>query len=223
MQKMFTLIRQGNLDEVKKIIEKKPEEVNCISGPKPKKDHAQSPLQVAFKIGSFDIAEYLIEHGADINFMEAEDEDSGLRAPVLFDAINAAITSLCYKRFDVSEKAMEYVKRLIKLGADVNKRASNGYDAINWAVCQAELIMEHPTLYTESQEAVRKQLARILDLLIENGADYTAWANRGHYAEPHPGPTNRSIYLDSSALETPCKPEMSKFLQEYFGSRCLQI
>lgn len=35
-----------------------------------------------------------------------------------------------------------------------------------------------------TQVAVRKQLTRILDLLIENGADYIAWANRGHYAEP---------------------------------------
>lgn len=108
MKKLFTVIRQGKLDEVKRIIEKKPELVNCISGVLPKKDHGQSPLQVALKTGKYEIADYLIEHGADINFMEAEDDDPGLRAPVLFDAINSTITSLCYKRFDESEIAFGY-------------------------------------------------------------------------------------------------------------------
>ena len=97
MKKLFTVIRQGKLDEVKRLIEKKPELVHCVSGPLPKKDHGQSPLQVALKTGKYEIADYLIEHGADVNFMEAEDDDPGLRAPVLFDAISAAIISLCFK------------------------------------------------------------------------------------------------------------------------------
>ncbi len=65
MKKLFTVIRQGKLDEVKAIIEKKPELVNCVSGPLQKKDHGQSPLQVAFKTGNYEIAGYLIPHGAD--------------------------------------------------------------------------------------------------------------------------------------------------------------
>lgn len=78
MKKLFTAIRQGKLDEVKSIIEKKPELVNCVSGALPKKDHRQSPLQVAFKTGKYEIADFLIEHGADIDFMETEDDDPGL-------------------------------------------------------------------------------------------------------------------------------------------------
>lgn len=104
----------------------------------------------------------MIEHGADINFMEVEDEDPGLRAPVLFDAISAAITSLCYQRFDESEIAFSYVKKLVERGADVNKLASNGFDAINWSVSNAELLFERAGVYSESQEAVRRQLTRIL-------------------------------------------------------------
>ncbi|OUN67608.1 hypothetical protein B5G11_15790 [Drancourtella sp. An57] len=65
MKKLFIVIRQGKLDEVKRIIERKPELVNCVSGALPKKDHGQSPLQVALKAGKFEIADYLIEHGAD--------------------------------------------------------------------------------------------------------------------------------------------------------------
>lgn len=227
MKKLFTVIRQGKLDEVKRIIEHKPNLVNCVSGVLPKKDHGQSPLQVAFKAGKYEIADYLIEHGADVNFMEAEDEDPGLRAPVLFDAISATVISLCYKRFDESELAFGYIEKLVERGADVNKLASNGYDAINWAVSQAELLFERPSVYPQSQKAVRKQLTRILDLLISNGADYVAWAYRGHYAQPYPGPTNRSMYIDDfipgDVMDIDKNKELRAFMQEYFISRNLHI
>lgn len=59
MKKLFTVIRQGKLEEVKRIIEKKPELVNCVSGALPKKDHGQSPLQVALKTGNYEIADYV--------------------------------------------------------------------------------------------------------------------------------------------------------------------
>lgn len=227
MKKLFTVIRQGKLDEVKSIIEKKPELVNCISGALPKKDHGQSPLQVALKTGNYEIADYLIEHGADINFMEAEDDDPGLRAPVLFDAINSTIISLCYKRFDESEIAFGYVKKLVERGADVNKLASNGFDAINWSVSRAELLFESASVYPQSQQAVRKQLTKILDLLIENGADYAAWAHRGHYPEPCPGPSNKSMYIDDfvpgDETDIDRNKELRAFMQEYFRSRNLHV
>ena len=227
MKKLFTVIRQGNLDEVKRIIEKKPELVHCVSGAVPKKDHGQSPLQVALKTGNYEVADYLISHGADVNFMEAEDDDPGLRAPVLFDAINAAITSLCYKRISESEIALGYVKLLIEKGADVNKPASNGYDAMNWAVSKAELLFERANIYPGVQEEVRRQLTKILDLLIENGADYVAWANRGHYPEPYPGPSNKSMFLDDfipgDETDIDRNKNMRAFLQEYFKNRDLHI
>jgi len=227
MKKLFTVIRQGKIDEVKNIIEKKPDLVNCVAGALPKKDHGQSPLQVALKTGNYEIADYLILHGADINFMEAEDEDPGVRAPVLFDAINSTIMSLCYKRINESEIAFGYVKILVERGADVNKRASNGFDAINWAVSSAELIFERASIYPEVQEAVRKQLTRILDVLIENGADYVAWANRGHYAEPHPGPSNKSMFLDDfipgDETDIDRNKNLRMFMQDYFNSRNLHV
>lgn len=227
MKKLFTVIRQGKLDEVKKIIEKKPGLVNCVSGELPKKDHGQSPLQVALKTGKYEIADYLIEQGADINFMETEDDDPGLRAPVLFDAINSTITSLCYKRFDESEIAFGCVKKLVERGADVNKPASNGFDAINWSVSGAELLFERASVYPQSQEAVRTQLARILDLLIEHGADYVAWANKGHFPEPYPGPSNKSLYIDDfvpkDETDIDRNKELRAFMQEYFKNRKLHI
>lgn len=227
MKKLFTVIRQGKLDEVKQMIEKKPELVHCVSGSLPKKDHGQSPLQVAFKTGKYEIADYLIEHGADINFMEAEDDDPGLRAPVLFDAIGATISSLCYERFAESEIAFGFVKKLVERGADVHQLASNGYDAINWSLSQAELLFECPSVYPQSQKAIRKQLTRILDLLIEHGADYITWANRGHFPLPYPGPSNKSMYIDDfipkDGTDIDRNKELRAFMQEYFRSRRLQV
>ena len=227
MKKLFTAIRQGNLDEEKSILEKKFELVNCVSGALPKKDHGQSPLQVALKTGKYEIADYLISHGADVNFMEEEDDDPGLRAPVLFDAINATITSLCYRRIDESDIAFDYVKLLIEKGADVNKLASNGYDSINWSINTAELLFERSSIYPDVQEKVREQLARILDLLIENGADYVAWANRGHYPEPYPGQSNKSMFIDDfipgDETDIDKNSNMRLFMQNYFKSRNLKL
>ncbi len=87
MKKLFKAIRQSDLDEVKAILEKNPEAVSSVASPPPKKDIGQSPLQVAVKIGEFDIAYYLMEHGADVNFMEEEAEGVTQRMPVLHDAI----------------------------------------------------------------------------------------------------------------------------------------
>ena len=68
MKKLFNAIRSENLDEVKAIIDKKPDLENCTAKQPPKKDDGQSPLQVALKTGAFDICDYLIDNGADLNF-----------------------------------------------------------------------------------------------------------------------------------------------------------
>lgn len=227
MKKLFNSVRQGNLDEVKRIIEKNPELVNCVSGKLPKKDHGQSPLQVALKTGQFEVADYLICRGADVNFMEAEDDDPGLRAPVLFDAFNAAITLLCCRSFDESDMAFRCAEKLVEKGADVNKIASNGYDAISWTLNQANLLFERGDLYPESQEAVRELLGKILDLLIESVADYKLWADRGYYGNACEVPTNRNVYLDDFALKYENELERNKeirvFLRSYFKDRNLYV
>lgn len=57
---------------MKQLIEKKPELVNCTAKQPPKKDDGQSPLQVALKTGNTAIAEFLIDNGANVNFIEDE-------------------------------------------------------------------------------------------------------------------------------------------------------
>ena len=195
MKKLFKAIRQENLEEVKAIIKKKPELVNCVATPPPKKDNGQSPLQVAFKIGAIEIIEFLIENDADVNFMEKEDEDMGLRCPVLHDAIRMTIMSLCYKKYEESDYGLEAVEKLLKRGADPNKRASNGFDALNCAISCAEKILEYST-YSFSQKKAEELIVKLFDLLIEYGADFDDWMNRGHFPEPYPGESNKVRYID---------------------------
>ena len=51
MQKTFQLLRRGDIEAVRQILDRKPEEVNAVSGDKPKRDQGQSLLQVAIKSG----------------------------------------------------------------------------------------------------------------------------------------------------------------------------
>ena len=198
MKKLFKMIRQKNLEEVKAIIEKKPELVNCVAVPPPKKDNGQSPLQVALKIGAVEIVYYLIENGADVNYMEAEDDDPGLRCPVLHDAVRMVMMSLCYQQFDVSDEGLHVVEELLKRGADPNKKASNGFDALNMTISDAEYVLDNK-IYSASWEKAEQQLMKLFDLLIQYGADFEAWANRGHFPEPSPMESNRTRYLDDFA------------------------
>lgn len=195
MKKLFKAIRQENLEEVASIIEKNPELVNCVATPPPKKDNGQSPLQVATKIGAIEIINYLLEHGADVNFIEAEDDDPGVRAPVLHDAIRMTLISLCYKQLDRSDYGIKLVEELLKRGADPNKRASNGFDALNTAISDAEYVLEKD-IYSDTWTKAEQQITKLFDVLIEYGADFNAWANHGHFPEPHPMESNKERYLD---------------------------
>lgn len=60
VKKLFQAIRQGDLETVKELLDKKPELIECTAKQPPKKDDGQSPLQVALKTGNFEIAEYLL-------------------------------------------------------------------------------------------------------------------------------------------------------------------
>ena len=230
MKKLFVLLRQGKTDELSRILTERPELLNCVSGPLPKKDHGQSLLQVALKTGNMDIADLLIGMGADVDFMEAEDDDPGLRAPVLFDAVTAVIDTLCISsfasqeevrnRFGRSDRALVLLEKILDGGADVNKRSSNGLSALNWSLRHAELIIKNEDIYPFSQEKVREQLGRVLDLLIGHGEDLNTWLREGTYPEPCPGPSVQKLYFDEedpdSGINYGAAQEMRAFLQDHF-------
>ena len=65
----FQAIRNSDLQKVRELVTSDKEYLATTNFAPPKKDDGQSGLQVAFKTGNFDIAEYLSEQGADINFI----------------------------------------------------------------------------------------------------------------------------------------------------------
>lgn len=71
MKKLFTVIRQGKLDEVTRILDKNPNLNSCLATAPPKKDVGQSPLMVAIKSDNVEVAHLLLDRGADVNFQDA--------------------------------------------------------------------------------------------------------------------------------------------------------
>lgn len=192
MKKLFTAIRDGALDQVKEILEKKPELISCTAKQPPKKDDGQSPLQVAIKCGRLDIADYLLDRGADVNFMEL-DSCNEWKMPVIQDAIMRAVNSARFLRFTYKtgpeaweicrskeqfEKAFQLLKKMIDRGADITSHDSYGNSCLCRAILDARQLLpaknySDPTWVDPrplNPELV-EDLSRVFGLLLEHGAD----------------------------------------------------
>ena len=190
MKKLFTAIRASDLEMVKQIIEKKPELVNCVAKKPPKKDDGQSPLQVALKTGNTAIANYLLDMGADVNFIEDETCCNAWRTPVLHDAINCAVMScrwntddkyLGFREFSTKERSVEalgVLKKMLDMGADVKALDSYGNSGLNRFALQAKQILPSYN-YVEHREGkdrifteeLHEDLRSVLQALKDAGAD----------------------------------------------------
>ena len=210
MKKLFKAIRDKNIELVKQLIASNPELVNCTAKQPPKKDDGQLPLQVALKTGAFDIAEFLIDNGADLNFMEDESCCNTWRAPVIHDAINAAVMSsrwntnnqyTGFEVFSTKEKAIiarKILEKMLQLGSDLNKLDSSGNSGI-WRYClQANQILPRFNYATNCEcddriftVELETDLLSILKLLCKYGADLS-------YASPNVGLTVKAFYSNGS-------------------------
>ena len=190
MKKLFKAIRNSDPDTVRQLIEKKPELVNCTAKQPPKKDDGQSPLQVALKTGNTAIADYLIDMGADVNFIEDESCANQWRTPVLHDAINCAVmlcrwnTDDTYMGFRVwstkerADEALRILRKMIALGADVNALDSYGNSGMNRFALQAKQILpsynyaEHIEMKDRRfTDELHEDLRNVLQALKDAGGD----------------------------------------------------
>lgn len=210
MKKLFTAIRTADLETVKRIIENKPELVNCKAKQPPKKDDGQSPLQVSLKTGNTVIAEYLLDMGADVNYIEDESCCNQWRAPVIHDAISYAVMLsrwntndslrgfVVYSDEEKAKAAINLLKRMIDAGADVNALDSFGNSGLNRFILQANQILPSYN-YREHRESddriftkeLHDDLKNILQVLKDAGADIG-------YAAPNMGAPIRDFYKEGS-------------------------
>ncbi len=214
MKKLFQAIRKHDFETVKELIESKQELVNCVAKQPPKSDDGQSPLQVALKTGGLTISEYLLDHGADVNFMESKDCCNAWRAPVIHDAINAAVMCSRYNTRDydsgkyivendkkLAERALRILERMIAMGSDVNAADSYGNTCL-WRFClQSSQILPGYDYQKKIELADRKltkelsdDLSEIVSVLRKAGMDM-------NYVERHYGKTVFEYYEGQAILK----------------------
>ena len=213
MQKTFQLLRRGDIEGVRQILDKKPEEVNAVSGDKPKRDQGQSLLQVAIKSGHLDIADLLIDRGADLNFIEEPTELNPFCQPVIQTAGGRAVFDCRrmikrwngqYQLYSSKEKAdqsFKVFKKMLELGADISQKDSHSGTLLQTILIETKEVL--PSYYWKTKETsdnvlitdeLRHDLNRIYDLLIRYGV--TSEEISAYHKIPL-----KELYQDSPTME----------------------
>ena len=193
---IFTLIRQDDLAQVKALVEKDAALVNAVAPPKPADTKGMSPLQVSLTTGWHkDIADFLLDSGADVNYADTGKGHRPQGRPVLHDAVSVAIWNsrryACVDPDDANNKDFEWkhsqaeaqrayqlVKRMIEMGADVNGVNNYNDNALAAAVQQAGYLCPEKDPLTGRMPTGLKITPEMTDdfqavfrLLIQAGAD----------------------------------------------------
>ena len=213
MQKTFQLLRRGDIEAVRQILDRKPEEVNAVSGDKPKRDQGQSLLQVAIKSGHLDIADLLIDRGADLNFIEEPTELNPFCQPVIQTAGGRAVFDCMrmikrwngqYQLYSSKEKAdqsFKVFKKMLELGADISQKDSHRGTLLQTILIETKEVL--PSYYWKTKETsdnvlitdeLRHDLNRIYDLLIRYGV--TSEEISAYHKIPL-----KELYQDSPTME----------------------
>jgi Ankyrin repeats (3 copies) len=166
---LFRAIRNEEIQTVKELVAANQAFVNVCAFAPPKKDDGQSPLQVSLKTGRFAIADFLIEKGANVNFME-ESQINEWRFPVLHDAIRAAVFSSEVGRFDL---AIRIIRKMLERGAHPNGVDSYGNTCLMRTILDARIRI--PRGFESSASTyLLADIGEVFKALIKAGADVNA-------------------------------------------------
>jgi ankyrin repeat protein len=170
IKEYFSAIRNYDLENVKKILETSIDFLNVVNFAPPKKDDGQSGLQIAFKIGAFKIAEYLINQGANVNYIETS-EINEWNTPVLHDCLRATVFQSNTLEDDLSkfEIGFSTLQLMLENGADPNGIDSYGNSCLGRVLLDANQMINHPDFSDQSKTI--EQLRRVVKMLIDAGAD----------------------------------------------------
>jgi len=171
-------IRKHENQTVRKLLVQDPSLIDACASAPPKKDDGQSPLQIALKTGNFEIADILIDLGANVHFME-ESAINEWRVPVLHDALRAAAFTARDGENPAGEEfelAISLVRRLLAKGVDPNATDSYGNNALLRALMDSrQRLSVHPGFPDKvADERLNQDLREILQALIQAGADIHA-------------------------------------------------
>ena len=185
MKKLFTSIRQGELDEVARILDKNPDLISCLAKAPPKKDDGQSPLMVAIKSDNPEVAHLLLDRGADVNFRDAPSQPNNESAPIWYLAVGQ-----CFMRarhtvgpgIERTKQHFELLCRLLNLGMDPNQKFTNDwmtrgawqYSLDQYDYFANDTLDEYPLIrqrQLQENRQLREMLKAVLDELLAHGAD----------------------------------------------------
>jgi hypothetical protein len=172
MQAMFTEVSSGDVEAVRQRLANDPDSIALVATGAPKKYAGQSPLMLALRTGQFEIAELLLDHGADVGFI-----DTASARPVLHDAITAAVLraepSLREQRgpVDTTETSYALLRRMIEAGANVDAVDSRGNSSLHRAVADAEQVLPSRDPEEAVDPVFAQNLTRVFGLLLASGAD----------------------------------------------------
>ena len=211
----FGAIRADELETVSSMLAAAPALVDIPAPKKPTDTRGMSPLQAALCTGWHrDIAWFLLEHGADVNFCADAKLDG---YPALFDGVNIVIWNARRYAWDgqdttpmrlvwkhtraEADDAFAFLRRMLALGADVQATDRYGRGVLMEAVEETGRLRpirseENGGFYPGRPvtEEMRHGIRRISRLLIDAGADRE---NRSAYS----GKTIRQHYEGSPVWE----------------------
>ena len=167
----FNTIAKGDIATVNRLINEDSEYLTTCNFAPPKKDDGQSGLQLSFKTGHFEIAELLIEKGADVNFMETS-AINDWTAPVLHDCIRATIFNSFTLEKDTKRfhKAFQLLQKMVNLNANPKSTDSYGNNCLHRAILDSRQMLDNPSTDFTNNILVQ-QLQSVFTELLKAGAD----------------------------------------------------
>ncbi len=174
IKELFQAIRKSELQKVQSMVEADPGFISVTNFAPPKMDDGQSPLQVAFKTGNFDIARYLLSKGAEVNFKETSAVNEWT-APVLHDCIRAVIfnTHTLQKDHVRFEHGLGLLQLMLQKGADPNAADSYGNSGLHRAILDTRQMIDNPGAELDNG-ILLQQLRLVFKALVDAGANLYA-------------------------------------------------
>ncbi|MDO7853338.1 hypothetical protein [Hymenobacter convexus] len=170
----FNAIRSRDIQKVVELVSDNREYLSATNFAPPKKDDGQSGLQVAFKTGNFDIAQFLIDQGADIDFIETSNINEWT-APVLHDSIRATIFNSYTVQKDTAkfDNAFSLLQLMLDKKANPNAIDSYGNNCLHRAILDSRQMIDNPKADV-ANGILLEQIRRIFTVLILAGADVSS-------------------------------------------------